>query len=346
MTGLDQTCYWYVSNYNILVDSVNSNRLSLTCAALLAHSYTTAIAYSRPIHTTVTAIASCAFLIVSASKAVTGLFVSTRTTPAYTELPLNDLSDKDSLVGSDAKGGASSRHQGKVRISILVAAITILSVRLELYRQISKKTECTVSSLEIYVPLLIACYDALRFQKSQPITAPDKPHARVYDRLQGAARQYVLAPRFRYVLPTAAFCLGCRLLLIQWLSLNSTYICPVILRQQTTIPSMQIVSFLLDTALAIIVCEMLPRSDGTGLSSRRSVVLWSTILTGTAIVWCMVSVIVYFAKPELQFWLLLLDSPQFFGLITSITLQSILFSILCITTMHSVSPIPVLPELD
>lgn len=321
-------------------------RLSLTCAALLAHSYTTAVAYRRPIHTTVTALASCAFLIVSASKAIPGLFVSTRTTPVYTALPLRDLSDEGSPAGIGAKGAAPSRHQGKVRISILAAAITILSVRLEFYRQISKKTECTVSSLEIYLPLLMACYDALRFQKSQPITAADKPHARVYDRLQETARQYVLGPRFRYVLPTAAFCLGCRLLLYQWLPLNSTYICPVILRQQTTIPSTQIVSFLLDSALAIIIYEMLPRSDGSGLSSRRSIVLWSTILTGTAIVWCMITVIVYFAKPELQFWLLLLDSPRLFGLVTSITLQSILFSIFCITTMHSVSPISVLPELD
>jgi hypothetical protein len=311
-------------------------RLSLTSTALLSLSHATSIAYARPIHTTVTAFATCAFLIVSASKAVPKLFSSAQTKPSYTALPLDDLSADTASTESLAKDGVSQGHQGRVRLSILAAGIGALSIRLELYRQVSKKTECTISSVEIFLPLLIALYDAMRLQKREGIGLSDKLDGSVYDMLQDTAKRYVVGPRFRYVLSTFCFCLGCRLLLSEWLPLNSTYICPVVLNQHTIIPRMQACCLLLDFVIAIVVYEMLPRSDGTGLSPRRSVVLWSSTFTGTALIWSIVALIVYIAKPEYRFWLLLFDSSSFFGLLISMMLQALLFSILCITALHSV----------
>ena len=284
-----------------------------------------------------TALASCAFLIVSASKAIPNLFVSARVTPLYTALPLNDLSDDGSATDTDAKDTPAPRYQGKVRITVLAVAISALSVRLELYRQINKKTECTVSSLEIFLPLLLACYDALRFQKNELVEVSERPDESTYRVALKNLKRSILEQRFRYVLPAAALCFGCRVLLKQRLAVNSTYICPVVLRQQTTIPSMQTACLLLDLLLAIIVYEMLPRSNGYGLSPRRSVVFWTSTLTGTSIVWSIAGVIVYLVKPEFRFWLLLLDSPRFLELLISLSLQSLLFSIFCITTLHSVS---------
>ena len=329
------------SKIRLSVQVIDLSRLSLISAAQLAYNYTTAIAYSRPVHTTITALAACVFLIVSASKAIPNLFGTARGTPAYTTLPLHDLSGNSSAAEVEPKDGAPSRNQSRVRITVLAATTALLSVRLELYRQISKKTECTVSSLEIYLPLLLACYDAVRFQSNDAVAAAEKPDGSVYEALQEHSKRYILGTRFRYILPAGALCFGCRLLLNQWIPLNSTYICPVVLKQQNTIPSMQAGSLLLDFLLAVIVYEMLPRNDGSGLSPRRSVVLWTSTLTGAAAVWSLIAAIVYIAKPEYRIWLLLLDSPHFFGLLTSIIFQSLLFSIFCIATLHSVgSPNP------
>jgi Glycosyl transferase family 90 len=239
-------------------------------------------------------------------------------------------------VGLEVRDGVQSGHQGRVRISILAVAVTALSVRVELFRQIIKKTECAISSAEIYLPLLLALYDAFRFQKHEGIAAAHKPDAKLYDKVLEATSCYILRSRFRYILSVAVFCYGCRLLLDEWLPLNSNYICPIVLKQQITIPWMQRGCVLLDLLLAVIVYEKLPKSDGSGLSPRRSVVLWSSTLTVTVLVWSVIAVIVYCLQPEFRFWLLLLDTTHILGLATSMVLQSLLFSCLCITTLHSI----------
>jgi hypothetical protein len=292
----------------------------------------------------VAAFATCAFLIISTSKTLPNLFSTARTTPVYSALPLDDLTPNGAVQDSVVltKDGGIQRHQGKVRVTVLLAATVALSLRIELYRQISNATECTIPSLEIYLPILIAVYDALRFQRSDISQAGDRPPANNgyelwRNKLSAMIETYVLKPRYRYILSTFLFCYGCHLVIDQWHPLNSTYICPIVLNQHSTIPYAQTASLVLDGILAIIVYEMLPRKDGSGLSPRRSVVLWSSTLTGVTSVWSLIGLIFYLAKPERRLWLLLVDSADMFSLVFSITLQSVLFSVFCITTLHSVS---------
>ena len=273
----------------------------------------------------------------SGSKAIPRLFASS-TGAGYTVLPLNDLSTDGHPTTADLKAedGRPTAHQGRVRISVLGAAIAAVSLRLELYRQVNKKTECTVNSLEIYLPLLLAMYDAVRFQKADSFEVSDRHDGTIYEAAQDTVKRYIIHGRFRYILSVAVFCHGCSILLNQWLPLNTTYICPVVLDQYSVVFWMQVGCLVLDFALAILLYEMLPRKDGFGLSPNRNVVLWSLSLTGAAVVWTVVGMVVYISKPEYRFWILLMDSPHFFSLLMSIVIQSVLASTFCITTLHSI----------
>lgn len=287
-----------------------------------------------------TALATCAFLIVSASKVLPTIFASTSSTPVYSALPLSDLSPSNPSDEQLVKNGDLPPHQGRVRITILAGAITAVSVRLELYRQISKKPECGVSSVEVYLPLILAVHDALRYQRHEGIVphedSDDSGFDTLYGSLKTSALRVMIKSRYRYILPAVLLCYGSHLLLGEWMPLNSTFICPVVLGEYTTTFYLQLFGLVLDSVIIVIIYEMLPRSDGSGLSPRRSVVLWSSTLAATALIWSAISLIVYIGKPQFRFWILLLDAPNFFEMISSISVQSVLFSVFTIATLHSI----------
>ena len=281
------------------------------------------------------ALATCAFALVSVSKALPVLFGIGKFKPTYTAVPLDDLEPnrpQDRPIIS-----AKASHGGRVRLTVLATACIALSLRVELYRRISKAPECARNSVEIFLPLLVGVYDALRFQQIDHSPIVDGPDGSIYDVIKARARRHILRPRSRYICSVTLVCLGCDLLLDLWQPLNSTYICPLATNEQTTVQLCQLGSLILDAVLAIVVCENLPRSDGTGLTPRRSVVLWSSTMAASAVVWSVVGLAVYTFKPEWRFWLLLFDTPSFLGSVLTIFKHAVLFCIFCIATLHCVS---------
>jgi hypothetical protein len=285
----------------------------------------------------VIALTVCAFTLASASKAIPSLFSSPRSKAAYTAVPLDKLNSDGTEPRPELSPDSLPQYNGRVRISALALVIAAFSARLEVYRRISQATECTISNVEVFLPLLLALYDCVRFQQYKSIELPEKPDHSVYDAIQERVRRYILRPRYRYMLSVCLTCLGSSLLLGLWRPLNSTYICPIVTGEQRSIPLLQVGGLLLDFIVAVVAHEMIPRPDGSGLSPRRTTVLWSTILLGTALTWGIAAVILYIFKPEWRFWLMLLDVPTFFSTIFSISAQAILLSIFCISTLHSVS---------
>ena len=286
-------------------------------------------------HTLVISLATCAFALISISKTLPILFGLSKFKPTYTAVPLDDLEPNGTQDRPVILAKAS--HGGRIRITVLAAACVALSLRVELYRRVTKAPECARNSVEIFLPLLIGVYDALRFQQVDHSPIVDGPDGSVYDAIAAKARRYILRPRFRYICSATLLCFGCDLLLDLWQPLNSTYICPVSTSEQTAIQLCQVGSLVLDTVLAILVCENLPQADGTGLAPRRSVVLWSSTLAATAVVWGVVGFVVYTFKPEYRHWLLLFDTPSFLQSVFLVSKQAMLFCIFCIATLHCVS---------
>ena len=160
----------------------------------------------------------------------------------------------------------------------------------------------------------------------------------MYDSLRAALRTYILRPRTRYLSSMFMVSYGCYLIQGLWESSSSTYICPIVVGEPRTIPAMQICALLLDLYLAVIVYETVPKNDGRGLSGRRCVILWSSTMAATSAVWMIVGIVVYLFKPEYRNWLLFSYPSLDFGVLFAMAGQVSLFCLLCISTLHCVSP--------
>lgn len=221
---------------------------------------------------------------------------------------------------------------------MLVAAVCALSVRIELYRRISGATECTIDSVEVFLPFLLAVYDAVRSQRPWKNQEEERPDSTVYDSLIGTWRAYILRPRTRYLLSIFLVSYGCYRIQSLWTPLNSTYICPTSTGERRTIPAIQFSALVLDLFLALIVYETSPKKNGKGLSGRRCVVLWSTVTIATAIVWSSVALVVYIYMPENRASLLLSILGPFsdFRNLMATAGHVLLFCLLCISSLHCV----------
>lgn len=256
-------------------------------------------------------------------------------------MPLNDIGN----VGpQNATAPDSNQQQGKVRITVLAAAVVALSLRLELYRRITKATECTIDNVEVFLPFLIASYDAVRSQRQIPLQDEKQSNTssfgfiqRLTTPIQRPISAWILQPRTRYLLPLFLIASGCYLVQGMWSSSTTTYICPIVTGEQRSIPFFQFLALLLDFLLAVIAYETHPKSDGSGLSGRRSVVLWSSTLLGVSFIWSGVGAAIYLFKPEYRSWLFLLRPSVDFGTFVAMGVYTLLFCLLFISTLHCVS---------
>ncbi|KIW83920.1 hypothetical protein Z517_03166 [Fonsecaea pedrosoi CBS 271.37] len=314
--------------------------LSLLLAAFLAHLVPLSTAFDRPVHTVILALTACSFALPSASRAVPQLFPSPdakQKQGQYTAVPLEEL-------GEEANGrleylettSARHKHTGKVRVSVLALAVAALSLRIEVYRRISLATECTIASVEVFLPFLVAVYDCIRCQRPIDLQDEENPDSSVYESWSAAARTYILRPRTRYLLSMLMVSYGCYLTHGLWTSTNSTYICPLALGDSKTIPLMQVSALVLDLCLVVIAYETIPKSDGRGLSGRRCVVLWSSTMIATSVVWSIAAICVYIFKPEYRRWLLFVFPPLDVGTIFAMGYHVLLFCLLCISLLHSI----------
>jgi hypothetical protein len=227
-------------------------------------------------------------------------------------------------------------QSGRVRVTVLVLAVAALSLRIESYRRVARAPECNIPSVEIWLPLLLALYDAVRFQKNEPQSTPEKIDASIYGSILNRVRDFAVGSRWRFVVPVVFFCLGCRWAISLWAGLNSTFICPIGTGEHFSAPAAQIAGLFLDFVLCVLIWENFPKRDGAGLSPRRNVILWTSTMAGASIVWTVVAGAVYFGMHRHRYYVVLWD-VALAPVTVSFMLQALLFSVLCITTLHSVS---------
>ena len=60
-------------------------------------------------------------------------------------------------------------------------------------------------------------------------------------------------------------------------------------------------------------------------------------MMATSVVWYIVAVVLYLFKPEIRFWLLFLFPPLDIGTILAMVGLVLVFCVLCISLLHSVS---------
>jgi hypothetical protein len=306
------------------------------------------------VHTVVLALVACAFTLPNVNRILPQLFQlaeSRQNKGQYTALPLEELGEANGRLIEPTH--TPLRHEGKVRITVLALAVCALVARIEIYRRVAQATECTIVSVEVFLPFLLAVWDCFASQRSLSLRQEEKPDSSVYEGLRSALRINYLGSRARYLLPAFLVSYGCYLTRGLWLSINSTYICPVASGEQKVIPTLQICSLILDFCLVVIAYETSPKPDGSGLSGRRCVVLWCWAMLGTSVVWCVIAVIFYAFKPEIRAWLLFLYPALEFSTLVAIAGHIFIFCILGVSLLHCVSramatsrPILISPDYD
>lgn len=257
---------------------------------------------------------------------------------SYVSIPLHETSDGQSKSAEDKERNYSQTLNSSVLLLLVLAATAALTLRIEFHRRILLASECTTRSLEVWLPLLLALYDALRFQ--QPLLLEDEedddPGSSAYRDFARSLRKSLLSSKYRYVPAGLLMSLGCHMVAGLWLTSQSSHTCPWVSTDSFVVPRLQALCLAIDAFLAIAVAELSSgyRSSGFPLSTPFS---WATVTSLSAAAWFSISVFVFRTQPENQSWLLMNSGIPRPTVLFTLLCQAVVLSILCISTLYSVS---------
>lgn len=214
-----------------------------------------------------------------------------------------------------------------------MGAVCAVSVRVEFYRRIATASECTTQSPDVFLPLLIAIYDAARSSTLKgKALKEDLDGTQPKTRLGSISQRFLRSPA-RFVIPAFIVSAASYCSLGIWDGINSTYICPIVLREPQIILFMQWASLILDASIAIALYEISLSSGGSTSRGRsRPCISWAFILFTASAVWTAIGMIVYLAKPHYLPWLIPVDLLFTTNLVISLLWQTLLFSTFAVST--------------
>jgi hypothetical protein len=187
-----------------------------------------------------------------------------------------------------------------------------------------------------FLPVVLALYHSIRrpSQRQYPAWSADARPKTLLERVV----TFVYGDPTRYIVPSILLSISSFLVLVKTGALRSTYICPVSNSTAALIPTLQFVSFVLDTIIIQILYRLIddgisPRDDWTihlqdGTSNamligltftvRSKPVISSRLLTYTqasSLVLVVTGIVVYPAMPEHREWMLSFPSEYLLGLL-------------------------------
>ena len=288
----------------------------------------------RPIHTLVVAFVATAFLLLGLGRAFPSLFQPcSKEQNGGDSLTLDDRSSAQPLQPRRSRSSLHARHNPKNILSpvlsrlLLLATACALPIRVEFYRRIANAPECSTRSPAVFLPLLIAVYDAARsseLKRKSPKEELNVTQAKT--RLGSISQGYLRSPA-RFVIPAFILSAGSYTSLGLWDGINSTYICPMVVGEPRTIPSMQWASLIFDTFIAISLYEIsLSNSSSTNRGRARPYVSWAFVLLTASVVWTTIGVVVYLVRPHYFRWLVPLDLLFSTNVILVLLWQTFLYS--------------------
>lgn len=217
-----------------------------------------------------------------------------------------------------------------------IALITAIAVVLRIVVQQHKQSiaECEVRSYEVWLPLLLAFYDAWRFQTPIVVDVVEDVESTAYEDVSRTTRANFLASRGRYVPQAFLLSLGCHLVNGLGTTSQSTYICPLVTQQRRRMSQWQWSLLCLDLAIVIGMAEIFHRAKES-LKSRSRARLPATILVSVSsmasIALVLVTAVYYKLTPEDRAWIWLADERNLWGPILG---QTLLCGAFLVQTLH------------
>lgn len=316
----------------------------------MAYLPTSFINADRPIHLALLAsIFSGISLLVISKYAPTSKSSHSRTRSQYSRIPLYDLPNGKEKIEVDTHGTRTQALSSLALLGILLAAAVVLSLRIELQRHLLLASECSTRSVEVWLPFLVAVYDALRHQNQQYIRPSeshnqdedsdedyDQPDASAYEDLTNSLKSTFLSSKWRYLSSAFLLSLGCYLVAGLWRSSESTHICPLFSSDISMIPRFQLLALFFDLALAIAVFELTLGGVDSASQLLATPTSCAAVLTLTSSIWAIVVVIIYFQQPENRSWLLLQDGSASTHPLLILLGQALFLTMLCVSVVYSV----------
>lgn len=319
--------------------------------SILAYLPTAIINTDKPVHLALlTTLCSATSLLVISKRTQSHLLSRSRSPSQYGQIPLQELPNGQDKIDKEKQRIHNYALSSAALFGIILAATVVLSFRIDLQRRLLLASECSTRSVEVWLPFLVAVYDALRFQHQKhsrrsredddDSSDDDDLDATAYDDLSQSVTSAFLSSRWHYLPSAFLLSLGCYLVAGLWLTSESSHVCPLLSTDVNMVPRLQLLALFLDLALAIAVLEltlggMLPSSPL--LATPTS---WAVVLTLTSVVWAVVTIVVYIKQPENRPWLLMQDDSFSSRPLFSLICQALFLTALCISTLYSVRTNP------
>ena len=277
-----------------------------------------------PVHTIVTGLViSTGFLYFSSKHLPLLRLVET----GYDAIPLQD---RDGALEKSAVRSKQSRPTPlrKKLLQLLVPLATVgLCARIELARQVQLNSACSTASPAVFLPLLVAVYDALRFQIDG---------VEIDESASGALRQATwsayIRNKWRFLPLAALLSFGCYALTGLSATPRSTYICPVASNGISNVYKLQLLAVIIDAALAIAAYELSLGNHANEGPFVRPPASWYLVTAGCALIWLFIGMIAFqhLREDESRF---MLNDLSVFVLVG----KALALAILCCIVLFSVS---------
>jgi len=317
-------------------------RVACLTASIIAYSPSSILATDRPAHLAVlTLICSGLSLLVIAKQSQLKRSIDSGHRGDYVSIPLAELQNGEAKVAKEKQRIHGYSLTSTALFVIVLVAAAALTVRVDVQRRLLLVSECATRSVEVWLPFVVAVYDALRFQKPQDVHGVEDDDedldSTAYHDLVRSLRSSLLSSPWRYVPTAFLLSFGCHLVAGLWLSSESSHVCPVTSSDLVVVPRLQWLALLLDIFLAVASLElaiggMLPSTPI--LSTPTS---WATVMTFAAGVWTIIAAVVITTQPENHAWLFMEHEPSRLAAIFSLICQALFLATFCISTLYSVS---------
>ncbi|RMY85151.1 hypothetical protein D0861_06592 [Hortaea werneckii] len=225
---------------------------------LLCRSVPGSFAFDKPLHTSVTVLATCAATLLLLGRILPREVGASQSDQRYDAVPLEDVgiersSREPSPTRENVRYPSSPR---KLRILFLVLVIAICA-RVATLKEIVENPQCAALTWEPLIPLALAIGDYWAVQRHSKRTHAEDYENNLYDDIQGA---FVSSP-YRYLVTGGVLSLSSLLALAKARSVGSTYICAATLPHTWMVPASQHFGTFFDLIILYCVGQLLHHSN-------------------------------------------------------------------------------------
>lgn len=175
-----------------------------------------------------------------------------------------------------------------------------------------------------------------RYQQALPLDSGAGSESRWYIKIFWRLRSSVLQLPWRYVPSGLAMTYGCYSISGLWRAQTSTFICPIVSGEASSVPRLQKCAVVLDGLLLVIAQELLRPKLISNRKSSSPLLSCASILLGASTIWTVCVGITYIFKKEDMQWLTMNDNPSSLTTIWYAIVQGMVLSLFILSSMRYV----------